>query len=68
MYTAITEHTLGEPYHVTILPGRASMRLIKSALGLTGSRVVMLEHVGNSKEYRLVGTSYQFSVEIVYES
>lgn len=45
-----------------VLDGWPSMRAIKSALGITGRRTILAHHVGNEKEYRLVGTCYTFAV------
>lgn len=45
-----------------VLDGRPSMRAIKSALGITGRRAVLVRHVRNEKEYRIVGTAYLFCV------
>ena len=45
-----------------VLDGRPSMRAIKSTLGITGRRAVLVRHVRNEKEYRLAGTAYRFCV------
>ncbi len=57
------ESSMGENHE---LPPRASMRAIKSALGITGRRVVLVAAFGQWREYRLRGTAYTFTVTDCY--
>ena len=48
------------------LPENASMRLIKEKLSITGKRCILESQGGAIRTYRMVGTTYTFTVTECY--
>lgn len=59
MWTRI-DSSMGE--NVEIVGTHASMRRVKSELGITGRRCIRVAACGAYRTYRMVGTTYQFTV------
>lgn len=59
---AIIEQSQGKQIVMDACP---SMREIKAALGITGRRIIKTAAFANETEYRLVGTTYTFSIILV---